>query len=684
MLTIGVVFFPVRQLIHDLNQDNTPNEKPPEANYATTSEESYWDIVSVKVDRLVTGSFDLESYEQNSSNINNSILHPSEKTKADDPLLAGLDVLEKQLQIIGEQAKAITEDDLQNPSLALKTEGELGHRFASLVEYVHNLHEQSTQLVTGDFIDDIKLASEAANTQGIRADINTVALQMKALLIRAKKIAAGQFDMNEVEEALNAGVEVMEAAKVENAENGPLHAVFDQIESRCRLLTLQARTLSRDELDAIILENEIEGELGEAFHALIQNLKRAAIQINALADGDLTNPSLQPQETDLVNEDREEERESARILTSSIQRTAINFKKVLDEIVALIDGAKQGNLFLRAETNQYDGVFKVVCEHLNDLLQAIETPLEEIGMVFTRLSMNDLTARVDGEFHGSFTLLQQALNFTIENFQKNIANISFNAQNLAASAEEFAVISENLALNATNTAEQSTTVSETSEQIGRNIKSVAVGTSEMSHSIREIASNAHRASDVAHDAQSQAKLANQTIHRLNDSSTNINQVIKIISDIAAQTRLLALNATIESARAGEAGKGFAVVANEVKQLSDETARATETIRERIESIQNDTNASITVIDDVGKIIDQITDISNNIASAVEEQSVTTSEIQRSIDESGNGVQEITKNIINVSQTAQNTSNGAAETRTTSQELARMAAALQELAEQFSF
>ncbi len=163
---------------------------------------------------------------------------------------------------------------------------------------------------------------------------------------------------------------------------------------------------------------------------------------------------------------------------------------------------------------------------------------------------------------------------------------------------------------------------------------------------------------VAKNAVSVACLTNETVKKLGESSSEIGNVIKVITSIAQQTNLLALNATIEAARAGEAGKGFAVVANEVKELAKQTAKATEEIGQKIEAIQGDTKGAVKAIEQISTIIDQINDISNSIASAVEEQTVTTNEIGRSVVEAAKGVGEIAKNISGVAVAAKNTTQGA--------------------------
>src|SRR6202035_67902 len=172
------------------------------------------------------------------------------------------------------------------------------------------------------------------------------------------------------------------------------------------------------------------------------------------------------------------------------------------------------------------------------------------------------------------------------------------------------------------------------------------------------------------------------VSKLGDSSSEIGQVIKVITSIAQQTNLLALNATIEAARAGEAGKGFAVVANEVKELAKETAKATEDISRKIEAIQTDTKAAVDAIASISGVIDQINDISNTIATAVEEQNATTNEMSRNVSEAAHGSSEITRNIAGVAEAAQVTTRGATETQKASQQLVETSTQLRRLVEQF--
>ena len=266
--------------------------------------------------------------------------------------------------------------------------------------------------------------------------------------------------------------------------------------------------------------------------------------------------------------------------------------------------------------------------------------------------------------------------------QEVMEQVAKNATTLASASAELTAVSQQMALNAEGTATQANVASAAAEQVSRNVNTVATGTEEMGASIREIAKSAHEAAKVATAAVRVAEKTNTNIAKLGESSAEIGNVIKVITSIAQQTNLLALNATIEAARAGEAGKGFAVVANEVKELAKQTAKATEDISRKIEAIQSDTKGAVEAIGQIGKIINQINDIQNTIASAVEEQTATTGEISRNITEAAKGSSEIARSITGVAQAARSTTEGADNTRSSADSLSKVAHELQSLVTQF--
>jgi len=275
-----------------------------------------------------------------------------------------------------------------------------------------------------------------------------------------------------------------------------------------------------------------------------------------------------------------------------------------------------------------------------------------------------------------------ALNEMKNNLRAVIGSMAGTADQVASASEELSGTSQQITANSEETSTQAQVVSRASGEVNQNLQTVATGSEEMSASIKEIAKNAHESAKVATGAVKVAEETTQIVGKLGDSSTEIGQVIKVITSIAQQTNLLALNATIEAARAGEAGKGFAVVANEVKELAKQTAKATEDISGKIEAIQGDTKNAVGAISQISDVIKQVNDISNTIATAVEEQNATTNEMARNVSEAARGSSEITKNISGVAEAAQNTAQGANASSQAAQSLAEMAVKLRGLVSQF--
>ena len=250
-----------------------------------------------------------------------------------------------------------------------------------------------------------------------------------------------------------------------------------------------------------------------------------------------------------------------------------------------------------------------------------------------------------GAMASALVTAQRSLRQVLGGVAESARNVSDAAQDMRAGATQVTTGSE-------ESSAQIGVVAAAAEQVSRNVQTVAAGAEEMGASIREIATNANEAAKVAHSATTVAAATNDTVAKLGTSSQEIGNVVKVITSIAEQTNLLALNATIEAARAGEAGKGFAVVASEVKDLAQETAKATEDIARRVEAIQVDTRSAVAAIAEISSIIASINDYQLTIASAVEEQTATTNEMSRSVTEAATGSGEIAANAAGVAQTAE--------------------------------
>ena len=317
-----------------------------------------------------------------------------------------------------------------------------------------------------------------------------------------------------------------------------------------------------------------------------------------------------------------------------------------------------------------------VSRSLNQLVLMIRNIAEGEGDVSQRL---DVASHFGKDELGEASRL---FNLFMDKLQDVLREVVLHTHKLTNASQRLLRASEQITTNSGDTAQQSNSASRVTQQVTEHLNSLSAGAGEMTSTIQSIASNAQEAAKVASSAVNAAETANTTVAKLGKSSAEIGMVIKVITTIAEQTNLLALNATIEAARAGEAGKGFAVVANEVKELAKQTAKATAEIGDKIVAIQSDTRGAVEAIGDVSKVINQINDISATIATAVEEQSATTSEITRNAGEAANGASEISTNISGVAHAADGTLSRAKESHKAARELTDIAMQLENLTRQF--
>ncbi len=252
-----------------------------------------------------------------------------------------------------------------------------------------------------------------------------------------------------------------------------------------------------------------------------------------------------------------------------------------------------------------------------------------------------------------------------DDFEASVGGV---VQQVSSAASQMRSSSEAMSSTAEETRQRSTSMAAASEQASANVQTVATAAEELSGSIAEISRQVGQASDIASGAVQQASDTNAKIQGLAEAAQKIGEVVELITDIAEQTNLLALNATIEAARAGDAGKGFAVVASEVKNLANQTAKATDEIGTQISGVQASTQEAVAAIEAIGKTIGEIDEISTGIASAVEEQGAATQEIARNVEQASTGTREVTGSIAEVSQAANDTGAAATQIRDASSAL----------------
>jgi methyl-accepting chemotaxis protein len=316
--------------------------------------------------------------------------------------------------------------------------------------------------------------------------------------------------------------------------------------------------------------------------------------------------------------------------------------------------------------------------------QMIVRSLSRVKDVCAGLAEGDLTHTTGLHTRDEPGQMGQALDTAIGRLRQTVSTINGSATSLAAASEQLSGTTLQIASSAEETSVQAQAVATATEEISRSVDSVSAGSEEMGAAIREISVNASEAAQVASQAVTITAATAETMAKLGQSSIEIGNVVKTITAIAEQTNLLALNATIEAARAGELGKGFAVVASEVKDLAQETARATEDISRRVEVIQSDTTGAVAAIEEITHVIARISDFQTTIASAVEEQTATTGEMNRSVTEAATGTGEIAQNITGVAEAARLTSEGVSQAQHASGELARMSGELNALVASFRY
>jgi methyl-accepting chemotaxis protein len=343
--------------------------------------------------------------------------------------------------------------------------------------------------------------------------------------------------------------------------------------------------------------------------------------------------------------------------------------------------------------------------------RSITTPLRSTVAAFRKIAEGDLTQRLPLESQDEIGELRQSANLMTDRLGTMMNAITSCSNDLGQAAEQLSQTAGTLTQGAEQTTQQSSTVAAAAEemsvsmttmaasstQMSQNVNRVATSVEEMTAAISEVARSAEQAACVADEAAQLAQNTNQEISHLGQTADGIGQVIEVIQEIAEQTKLLALNATIEAARAGDAGKGFAVVATEVKELARQTAEATNDIRQRVEGIQASSSHAIQAVNQIADVVTRVNEASRTIASAVEEQSITTKEISKNLVQAATGAQtvcssvsqtaaatrEVSESIARVDQNARHTAEDATHTQNAGVLLTQLSGRLGSMVDQFN-
>ncbi len=331
--------------------------------------------------------------------------------------------------------------------------------------------------------------------------------------------------------------------------------------------------------------------------------------------------------------------------------------------------------------------------------RVIVKPVLGVVASLTDLSQGegDLTTRLPVVSQDEIGQLAEKFNTFMDKLHDMIKDISKGVDTLSSSSTELSAISQQMSASAEQTSGKSDRVSAAAEEMSTNMGSVsaameqsatntnmvASAAEEMTATINEIAQNAEKARGISEQAVAQTRNAGEQMSELGRAAQAIGKVTEAITEISEQTNLLALNATIEAARAGEAGKGFAVVANEIKELAKQTAEATLDIKQQIDGIQSSTGSTVESIQQIGQVIDNVNEIVSTIATAVEEQSVSTQEIAGNITQVSSGIGEVNENVAQSSQVAGEITESISEVNQASGEMANSSSQVRLSAEELS-
>ncbi len=268
---------------------------------------------------------------------------------------------------------------------------------------------------------------------------------------------------------------------------------------------------------------------------------------------------------------------------------------------------------------------------------------------------------------------------SIMRFEERVTQL---LRKVSATVEHVHSASDRLVSTAQGSSERTSAVRAVTEQASANMQAVAGATEQLGTSAEDIARRVSETSDITQEAVNGIQQADGTVAGLAGAASRIGEIVSLINDIASQTNLLALNATIEAARAGEAGKGFAVVAGEVKNLANQTAKATGEITSQINEIQAATQEAVEAIKTVGSTVGQVNTVVATIEEAVGAQTQATREILRNIEEAAQGNGEVARHISDVSEAANDTGSMAQGMFKAADELMSEAETLKSEVEQF--
>lgn len=490
-------------------------------------------------------------------------------------------------------------------------------------------------------------------------------------------------------------------------------AIYNKLNrpENCHHYLLQKAEQGRNEVESLTQASN------QVFEYQSNELGKLATCLEKLAEGNLN------WNWDIAEPDKATQPvyDDFQTIFKSMQMVRSSLQNLISDSHTLTQAALEGNLSVRCDASRNRGEFSRIVEEMNNILEAFSRPVVMVSENIKKLSRGEIPDQVSEEYRGEFNILKDCLNQLIQSLlgvtsvaqrvaegdllvevqqrsekdqqmqavaamvsqlSQMFKELNNSAQTLASSSTELSAISEQLAGNSRESSDRSAlvasaveemssnavSVASSMEQTTMNLTTVATATEEMSVTISEIASNSEKARRIASSASQQASGVSEIIKAMEKSAQEIGQVTETITSISSQTNLLALNATIEAARAGAAGKGFAVVANEVKELAQQTSVATIDIRKKIAGIQEVTVNAIGDIENISKIIREVSDIIAAIASSIEQQASVTKSISGSIADTSHSIRDVNSRMAEIAVGTKESAKDVARVNTASGEI----------------
>ena len=345
--------------------------------------------------------------------------------------------------------------------------------------------------------------------------------------------------------------------------------------------------------------------------------------------------------------------------TSEIVQTPSDSQGPIVDISPIFAAISVGDFTKRLNAEDSDELTSAA----NAAMAQLEEATDEYLALCDLMSFGDISTQAKGEYRGNLRRVNLALNKVQEGLRDMIDAANIASEAVIARCRDMSDASNIVRRLA---GEQSDVI----VSVGHSIDKLREVSGHVAAQVNACDQAMGETTTVAEKGLVVTKSAHAALEVMQTESSAISGIIETIEGIAQQTNLLAVNASIEAARAGEAGKGFAVVASEVKNLANQSAKATEESALQISSVQDATKNAVSAVDKIKSVIEQINDSFTNISAAIEEQGAATQEIARNVDEASAGTNEVTSNIQKVTAGSVETGNASKDVLIASSELSR--------------